>query len=287
LWAGRVLPVGLVLAFALAGCAGGTVEAGPGALDDVRAVAATPDGRLWVVDASGVAVLGDGIVARLGGVGTGAEAFLDPVDVDPTNGQAIYVADRGAGAVLQFTAEARLAASFPVYDVDPTQPLRQPGSARERTRAQPVAVAAGLEGALYVLDGSRRHVLRLDSEGAVERVLGAGVLVDPVDVAVGDDGTLWVADAGAAALRGFDPFGALGPVIAIPGTVGRPVGIDANGAGLVISGTRGVMVVRDGAAEVVPLDPSWAPLRGAVRLGDALVGVTASGVVTVGDIGRD
>ena len=282
----RSVPAGLLLAL-LAGCAGAAVDAGPDALDAVRAAAATPDGRLWVVDAAGVVVLGDGRVTRLGGVGTGAEAFLDPVDVDPTNGQTIYVADRGAGAVLQFTAEARLAATFPIYDVDPTQPLRQPGGARERTRGQPIAVAAGPEGALYVLDAGRRHVLRLDAEGAVERVLGAGALVDPVDLAVDDDGTLFVADAGSTELRAFDPFGAAGPVIGTPDIVGRLVGVDASGTGRVIAGARGVVVVRDGVAEVVPLDPDAAPLRGAVRLGDALVGVTARGVVDLGDAGRD
>lgn len=278
--------LGAFVALALAGCAGAALGVGPGALDDARAIAATPDGRLWIVDASGVTVLRDGRAARLGGVGTGAEAFLDPVDVDPTNGQAIYVVDRAAGAVLQFTAEARLAATVPVYDVDPAQPLRQPGAARERTRGQPAAVAAGPDGALYVLDAARRHVLRLDAEGAVERVLGAGALADPVDLAVDDAGALWVADAGRAEVRAFDPFGAVHAVIATPAALGRLVSVDASGPDVVVAGATGVALVRAGRAEAVPL-PRGEPLRGAIRLGASVVGVTAAGVVEWGGAGVD
>ena len=236
----------------LAGVAWGALTvgacAGPparetGALDLV-ALAATPDGTLWAVDgasASVVALWDGAVVRRLGGLGTGDDALLDPVDLDPTNGQAIFVADRAAGAVVHFTAEGRLAVSLPVPDVDPAQPVRQ--RTRDGRRGQPVAVAAAPDGALYVADAGRRHVLRLDAEGAVERVLGAGLLARPVGLAVADDGTVWVADAGRGALQSFDPFGAPGRVLAAEVGVGRVVGVSVWGPAVALVAARGVTVL--------------------------------------------
>ncbi len=222
-----------------------TACAGPapaeGALfQDARALAVTPDGTLWVVDADAVVALRGGVVVRqLSGVGTGDGAFLDPVDVDPTNGQTIYVADRAAGTVLQFTAEGRLVREIVVPDVDPAEVVRQSvGPARRR--GIPVAVAAGPGGVLYVADAGRSHVLALDAEGAIDRVLGAGLLVDPVDVAV-DGQTLWVADAGRGVVRSFDAFGAPG-VSRDAADVGRLVAVAARGGVLVALGAgRGVV----------------------------------------------
>ena len=275
----------LALAVALGAC-GGPAPLADGALfRDARALAATPDGTLWVVDAEAVLALRAGlVVGRVGGVGTGADAFLDPVDVDPTNGQTIFVADRAAGAVLQFTAEGRLATTYPIYDVDPARPVRQTGGPRERTRAQPVAVAAGPDGALYVADAGRRHVLKLDAEGAVERVLGAGALVEPVGLAVADDGTLWVADAGRGVLLSFDPFGAPGVARDLPAALGRLAAVAASGGRLVAVGDAGVVGLGpDGASAVVP-----APgLRGAALVGGRLAGLTPTRLVDLGDAGLD
>ena len=236
----------LVGALAVGACAGPPTGPEPGApFQDALALGATPDGRLWVVDgATGVlVVLRDGLVVdRWGGAGTGDDAFLDPVDVDPTNGQAVFVADRAGGAVHQLTAEGRVAVSLPVPDVDPSRPLREvrPGAAR----ARPLAVAAAPDGTLWVLDGARRHVLRLSREGDVERVLTG--LADPVDLALDDDGTLWVADAGRGALRSFDAFGTPGRSVEVPG-LGRLVGVAAE-AGEVVALTASMGVhFRDGA----------------------------------------
>ena len=204
--------------------------------------------------------------------------------MDPTNGQTIFVADRAAGAVLQFTAEGRLAMAYPIYDVDPAQPVRQPAGPRERTRAQPVAVAAGPDGALYVADAGRRHVLKLDAEGAVERVLGAGALVEPVGLAVADDGTLWVADAARRALLSFDPFGAAGPTRDLPAALGRLAAVTASGEALVASGDGGAVVLgSDGESAVVPARG----LRGAVLAGGRIVMLTPTRLVDGGDAGLD
>ena len=195
----------------------------------------------------------------------------------------MFVADRAAGAVLQFTAEFRLALEVVVPDVDPARPARQPaGAVRDGNRGQPLAVAAAPDGVLFVLDGGRRHVLQLSSEGDVERVLGAGLLVDPVDLALEDDGTLWVADRARGVVQRFDPFGSAGGALEAGG-LGPLVSVDASGARVVVAGERGVGVVEGGALEVVAPAPAGV-VRGALEVGGRVLVLTPDGV---GDAGVD
>ncbi|WP_420454570.1 hypothetical protein [Rubrivirga sp.] len=272
----------VLLALALAACAGPTPA--PDALfQDARALAVTPDGTLWVVDADAVVALRGGVVVRrLSGVGTGDGAFLDPVDVDPTNGQTIYVADRAAGTVLQFTAEGRLVREIVVPDVDPAEVVRQ-SVGPVRRRGVPVAVAAGPGGTLYVADAGRSHVLALDAEGAVDRVLGAGLLVEPVDLAV-DGQTLWVADAGRGGLQAFDPFGAPGRFRPTSTELGRLVSVSVSQGRFVIVGVEGP-VEQDGDSLAYLVDAPG--LRGGVYLGARTLYLTPTGFVgsAVADVG--
>ena len=282
-------------------CAGAPAPTGP--FQNAVALAATPDGTVWVVDAGEstvVAVRAGVVAARFGGAGTGDGALIDPADVDPTNGQAVFVADRAAGTVVHFTAEGRVAVALVVPDVDPGQLARQPvregadRAAREPRRGQPVAVAAAPDGALYVVDAGRRHVVRLDAEGAVERVVGAsgtGALAEPVDLAVADDGTVWVADAGRGAVQSFDAFGAPGRAVPLADAVGTLRAVSLSGDALVVTGAGGVAVAAPGAASVVDRTDGGRA-RGAVRVrrpggGSALVVLTATGLRVVGDAGLD
>ena len=278
---GVPLRVALALAVVLGACASAP-PAADAPFRDARALATTPDGRLWVIDDGAVLVFERGLLADVvGGSGTGEAAFLDPVALDPTNGQALYVADRAAGAVLQFTAEGRLAATLAVPDVDPGQPLRQRDE-RDGVRARPVAVAAGPDGVLFVIDGARRHVLRLSAEGDVERVLGAGLLSDPVALAVAADGVLWVADAGRGRLQPFDPFGAPGDVLPVE-DVGRLVSVTADGAALVVAGTEGAVVLRDRQPDGAALRLANGPARGAVLARGVLVVLAPTRLAPLGD----
>ena len=259
----------------LVGCGGAIPLTDP--FQDARAIAATPDGRLWIVDGgeAAIRVLEGGLeVARIGGAGTGEGAFLDTVDVDTSNGLAVFVADRAAGTVLQFTSELRLALEVVVPDVDPARPVRLPaGAVRDGARGQPLAVAAAPDGVLFVLDAGRRHVLQLSAEGDVERVLGAGLLVEPVDLALADDGTLWVADRARRALQPVDRFGAPGPAL----EVGNVVSVSAAASGLVVGLEDGVARVRRdlevGASATVA-----GPVVGALEVGGAVLVLTPSGV---------
>lgn len=271
------LVLGVVAVMVGAGCTG--PPPARGLFQDPVAIAATPDGTIWVVDAGSAEVIAlrDGIVVRrIGGSGTGDDAFIDPVDVDPTNGHTIFVADRAAGTIVRVTAEGRVAQSIPVPDVDPAQPIRQ--SSRREARGQPTAVAVAPDGGLYVIDAGRRHVLRLDAEGAVERVLGAGILSDPVDLAVDDEGTVWVADVGRGVVQSFDAFGSAGR------TVGefresRIVGISVSGHRLGIVQARATAFADGDDLVLRDRQPGEPDLRAAVLLAPLRwVLLTADGV---------
>ena len=280
------LAVGLALLVALAACAGAPAQRD--GFQDPVAIAATPDGALWVVDAGTgeVVVLENGAVTRrIGGSGTGDDAFLDPVDLDPTNGQALFVADRAGGAIVRVTAEGRVAQRIPVPDVDPAQPLRP--TARSAGRGQPVAVAAAPDGGLYVVDGGRRHVLRLDAEGAVQRVLGAGRLADPVDLAVGDDGVLWVADAGRNRVESFDGFGGPGPSTYAYDEPGRIVGVAATGSGLAVAFARSVSVASGAATSRTARAPGQPDVLAVALLSPSRWALLTAAGVEVGDAVRD
>ena len=242
---------------------------------------------LYVVDgaASAVVVLApDGrSLGTLGGAGTGDGALLDPTDVDPTNGQSVFVADPGAGTVTHFTAEGRAAETVAVPEVDPARAGRAVGpDLRDLPRGRPTAVAAAADGALYVVEAGRGVVLRLDAQRRVERVFGGpdagpAALREPVGLAVADDGTLWVADRGRGGAQAFDPFGAPGRFL--PAPPGGVVAVGAGGDSVAVVAPRAVAVWgRGGAPRAVAWDGA-APLVDAARVGGAWVGLTRTRLV--------
>ena len=284
----RALLVALV---AVAACAPGAAppRPEPGAFGDARALAVA-GGALYVVDgaASAVVVLTPAGVAlgTLGGAGTGDGALLDPTDVDPTNGQAVFVTDPGAGTVTHFTAEGRAAETVAVPEVDPARAGRAVGPGlRDLPRGRPTAVAAAADGALYVVEAGRGVVLRLDAQRRVERVLGGpdagpAALRTPVGLAVADDGTLWVADAGRGGVQAFDPFGAPGRFLSAPD--GGPVAVGVAGDSVVVVAPRAVAVVGPGGAARVVAWDGPAPLVDAVLAGGGLMGLTRTRLARVG-----
>jgi len=169
-------------------------------------VAADGAGRLYVVDAaaSEVVVLdASGVVLdRLGG--TEDQAFLDVTDVDPTNGQAVFVADAGTGRIVRFTAEGR---AVKVVAVPRVMDLDTPARAGD---GRPVAVAAGPGNTLYAIEAERGVVLHWDTDRQLDRVIGgrtsAMPLRAPSALAIADAGALLVADGDRVVV--FDAFGA-------------------------------------------------------------------------------
>ncbi|MEO0560220.1 MAG: hypothetical protein AAF170_18800 [Bacteroidota bacterium] len=202
---------------------------------EARALATDGVGRLYVVDAaaSEVVVLDTtgAVLDRLGG--TEDQAFLDVTDVDPTNGQAVFVADAGMGRIVRFTAEGRPAEEIPVprvLDVE-SRAGDEPG--------RPVAVAAGPGEVLYAIEAERGVVLRWDADRQLGRVIGGlaspAPLREPSALAVEDDGTLLVADGDRVVA--FDTFGAVERDIP-EGALGRVVNLTvADGVALAIGPT--------------------------------------------------
>lgn len=151
-------------------------------------------------------------LATLGGPGSGDYAFLGPSAVDPTNGLTLYVADAGNGRIQQFSRERRLLQTIPLgearrsglggegrpvavasgatrdlYAVDELRGVvlhwddalrldRVIGDLESGDGAlrEPVDVAVGPDGRLFVADRGHAAVLVYDAFGLYLRRIAAG-----------------------------------------------------------------------------------------------------------------
>ena len=262
------------LGVALSACAGpppsvGTVPDGAVVIarfGEARALGSDGAGRLYVADAarSAVAVLDTAgrPLRRLGGTDP---AFLDVSDVDPTNGQALFVADAGTGRIVRFTAEGRAAETIDVPEAGAADRFDALG---EAAPGRPVAVAAGPGNEVYAVEAERGHVLRWSASRQLDRVLGSASreadpqarLVAPSALAVTDAGSVVVADGARAVV-----FGALGGLEGVvpAAELATIVNVAVTDRGVLYVGPRGL---REGDA----------PAR-AVDVGEALVDATRSG----------
>jgi DNA-binding beta-propeller fold protein YncE len=179
------------------------------------ALAVDPTGRLYVADAGRdvVRVLStDGdTLTTLGGTGVRAGEFDGPLDLDPTNGQTLYVADAGNGRLQQFSAEWQYLGAIPVGSGSgAAERVFDDGrdGADVQGAGRPVAVAASGSDETYVVDERARAVVHFTPQGRPERLIGpASRLEDPVDLALGPGRRLYVADRGREAVLSYDAFG--------------------------------------------------------------------------------
>ena len=183
--------------------------------ESARALAIDPTGRLYVADAGRdvVYVLDRQGAERaaLGSPGTRAGEFDGPEGLDPTNGQALLVADAGNGRVQRFSAEWQYLEALPIGRSvgAPEQRVFDDGrvGADVQGDGRPVAVASTDGGDLYVLDERAGAVVTFDAQRRPDPIVGAaGELQEPVAIAL-DDGTLYVADAGRRAVFRYGRFG--------------------------------------------------------------------------------
>jgi sugar lactone lactonase YvrE len=187
--------------------------------EDARALAADPNGRLYVAAAARDAVVmlnPDGSAAQvMGGPGMRAGEFENPADVDPTNGLSIFVADAGNGRVQRFSGEGQYLESLPVdASATPEEPRRAFDDGRDGASVQgsgrPIAVASSSADKTFVIEGRRGAVLTWDDRRRPQQLIGAfggGRLTAPVALALQGTRRLYVADRDAAAIHVFDAFG--------------------------------------------------------------------------------
>ena len=245
---------------------------------EASALAVDPTGRLYVADAGRdvVRVLGpDGAAqATLGGTGTRAGEFDDPIDLDPTNGQTLYVADAGNGRLQYFSAERQYLGAIPVGAAS-GEGERAFDDGRDGADVQgsgrPVAVASSNSDETFVVDGRERGVVHFSPQGRRERLIGpSSRLDDPVDLALGDDRRLYVADRGRGDILVYDTFGTFLerlPTGALPSL--QAVSVHAGRLWIVCADRVVVWALdaRQGRRHRVRLD---APLVGALPWGDRL-----------------
>lgn len=187
---------------------------------DAQALALDPVGRRYVVDAGRDAIvvldtLGR-VIRTLGGPGTSAGTFDEPLDVDPTNGLNIVVADAGNARLQRISREGawlgELVLPGETVDVgEIRQGFEREAAFDEQGDGRPVGVLVTADQAVYAVDAQHARLVKWDADGRVERLIGdfsaaRGRLEAPVAVAeVGE--MLWVADAGLGAVLVYDAFG--------------------------------------------------------------------------------
>ncbi len=246
---------------------------------DARAVAADASGRLYVVDAGAAHVVvfaPDGRAeAVFGGPGTADESLVEPVAVDPTNGQAVYVADAATGRVVRFTESRRAAEAIPVPATAAVGDAL--ATRRDAARGQPVGVAAVPGGLLVVAEARRGVLLVLDAGRRVERALGLAAADRPEALAADDRGNLVVLAAGRVLT--FDAFGAPGPDLDASG-IGTLLNVAVSGPLTLVAGETGVAVFRAGARVATVASP--VPLVGATVANGRLWGLGRYALVDLG-----
>lgn len=177
---------------------------GPYVLADARAVRADPSGLLYVAEAGGrvVVLAEDGSLVRVIS-GSDRAALVEPVDLDPTNGLVLHVADPGAGRIFRFGRDG-----FVLESLGGDAP---PGHGRfeaspEGPAFEPVAVDSNPRNELFALDRQAGRLYRWDASRQRTLLSGpdAGVLVDPRALAVTED-RLYVLDRDEVVV--FDRFG--------------------------------------------------------------------------------
>lgn len=188
--------------------------------DEARRVAVDPAGKLYVADTGrdGVVRLrpDGGIEAILGGPGAGEGQFDDPMDVDPTNGLVLIVADAGNGRLQRFSRDFLFLEALPV----PAARGLVQGRARslsyrpddsevdDPAEGRPIAVVSTASNETFAIDELQGQVLLWDAARRLVDVIGgfgAGVgrLIQPVALAA-DDRALYVADQGHDAVLVYD-----------------------------------------------------------------------------------
>jgi len=179
-------------------------------------------GQLYVVDANASTISifdTEGVFLKsFGGPGLGDYEFDEPLDIDPTNGLLLFVADAGSSEIRKYSGEFLHLETILAQIADERNGETLGGRVGEddfenqAEEGRPIAIAAAESGELFAIESDRGVVLKWNSTKRLERSFG-GIesvgesLEDPVDLALGKDGMVYVADQGNQSVYIFDWFG--------------------------------------------------------------------------------
>ncbi len=191
---------------------------------DAISIAASPRGLIYVVDRGSSSIhefdQKAEYLRELGGPGAAAGQFDEPMDIDPTNGLILVVADAGNGRIQRFSHEFLFLESLTLGDFDRNngasfsgQPrYRQDEDAERIGSGRPVAVLTSPDNRMYAIDAEERVIVEWDQDRNITQVIGEysqgeGALLNPVSFELGSDGSLFVLDKDIEAIRVYDSLG--------------------------------------------------------------------------------
>jgi hypothetical protein len=154
----------------------------------------------------------------LGGPGAGQGQFDGPMDVDPTTGLLIVVADAGNSRLSRFRARFELAETVPLYGSSrevldlSVSTFEQTGQGEDRTPGRPISVVLSEANETFAIDEVRGVVAKWDIGRRLVAMIGDETgpvqLREPVDLEIIED-QLYVADRALSSVVVFDLFGGL------------------------------------------------------------------------------
>lgn len=231
----RVSPDGIINTVAGTGAAGFSGDGGPATsakLNGPTSIAVGPDGSLYIadyyncrirrVDPAGIISTLAGAGLYSGGHGDGipaTQAHLNEaqgVAVGPDG--SVYIADWTRSYTPQRHRVRRVGPDGIITTVAGTGAYGYSGDggpATNATLSQPVKVAAGPDGSIYIVEAAGNRIRRVGPDGIITTITGTGdkayagdggpaangKLNTPNGVAVGPDGGLYIADGGNGRIR--------------------------------------------------------------------------------------
>ena len=206
--------------------------------DDARAIEADPFGALYVADAGRHVVMKldttGAFIESIGGPGSREGTFDRPMDIDPTNGLVLLVADAGNNRIQLFSRSNAYLGSIPVSAGETEQVTyrREDFDQRSMSTGRPISVASFGSNEIVAIDSDRNAVLKWNENRRLARIIGdvnagPGMLAEPVSIWTDDESLIYVADRVRKTIVVFDHFGSFvrtigeGHLDAIVGVSGR------------------------------------------------------------------
>jgi hypothetical protein len=191
---------------------------------DARALAVDARGQLYVVDAGTDKIYrlnSEGrVLNQLGGRGSGNYQFDEPVDIDPTNGLDIFVADSGNNRVQHFSSELRFLDTRDLqFETNTSAQIAGYYSTNADysnkliiSDGTPMAISANVAKEIFAIDQSHSFIVKWDAEKRVERQFarfdaGDAAVLDGVSMVSAPNGHVFIADRGRGAIMEYDHNG--------------------------------------------------------------------------------